>query len=281
MGSPLYMSPEQMRSTRNVDARADIWGLGVILYELLAGRVPFEASSMPELCALILTEAPRPVSAFRPDTPPELEMALSHCLEKDPTRRFSNVSELAHAIVPFGSRIGETSALRISRILGAAGMALPPAATPGRAHNGASGASTAQSWAKTGQRTGAGKSTTWMVAGGAILVVVGAVAALLFLRSSVGTSNATETTALVAPTAPASSLVRDFPGSSALALPSPAPSPMPATAAAPATDSAAPKAAPVPARPREAPARPARETAPAPAPAPLPTKKNPLNIDLK
>jgi len=287
MGSPLYMSPEQMRSTRNVDARADIWALGVILYELLAGRVPFEASSMPELCALILTEAPQPVSFFRKETPQALEIAISRCLEKDPNRRFSNVSQLAHAIVPFGSRIGETSALRISRILGAAGMTLSPP-PEGRLPEGPPGASTARSWTETGQTTRSGKSTTWIVAGGAVVAIVGVVGALVFLRGSGHTSAAAETTALVAPNAP---IVTP----STAPLPSPAPTePAPTATAstevpkiAPAPESSAssalPKPLPVSARPREAPpaARPAREPTLAPAPAPPPAKKNPLNIDLK
>ncbi|MEI9949592.1 MAG: serine/threonine-protein kinase [Pseudomonadota bacterium] len=60
MGSPLYMSPEQMSSSRNVDMRSDIWALGVILYEILTGRVPFEAETMPQLCGMILQDPTAP-----------------------------------------------------------------------------------------------------------------------------------------------------------------------------------------------------------------------------
>src|SRR4030095_5909694 len=67
MGSPLYMSPEQMRAARDVDARSDIWALGRIWHELLTGRVPFEAESMPELCARVLSDPPQPVRELRPD----------------------------------------------------------------------------------------------------------------------------------------------------------------------------------------------------------------------
>src|SRR4051812_47574365 len=76
MGSPLYMSPEQMRSTRNVDARTDIWALGVILYELLTGRAAFLADSMPELCAMILTEPPASVRSLRAEVPEGLDVAI-------------------------------------------------------------------------------------------------------------------------------------------------------------------------------------------------------------
>src|SRR5258706_9948366 len=82
MGSPLYMSPEQMASTRDVDARADIWALGVILHEIISGRLPFEADTMPQLCAMVLQEPAPPLRNFRPDVPEGLQNAILHCLEK-------------------------------------------------------------------------------------------------------------------------------------------------------------------------------------------------------
>ncbi|HWZ92808.1 MAG TPA: serine/threonine-protein kinase, partial [Polyangiaceae bacterium] len=100
MGSPLYMSPEQMSSTRNVDARTDIWALGIILYEVLSGRVPFEAETMPQLCGMILQDAPRPLRELRPDVPDGLQWVVLRCLEKNRDARFANVAELAAALVP-------------------------------------------------------------------------------------------------------------------------------------------------------------------------------------
>src|SRR5258708_36523705 len=85
MGSPLDMSPEQMRSTRDVDARADIWAMGVILYELLVAKAPFHGETMPELVLTIATEAPESLRAQRPDVPPALEAVVLRCLEKDRT----------------------------------------------------------------------------------------------------------------------------------------------------------------------------------------------------
>jgi serine/threonine-protein kinase len=118
MGSPFYMSPEQVRSTKNVDARTDVWALGVILYELLAGARPFEAETVTGLCAKIVADPPEPLRSRRPEVPLALEDVLMHCLEKDLKRRFQSVAELAAAIKPFASSEGRTSADRISRIGG-------------------------------------------------------------------------------------------------------------------------------------------------------------------
>jgi serine/threonine protein kinase len=122
MGSPLYMSPEQMSSTRNVDMRTDIWALGVILYEILTGRVPFEAETMPQLCGMILQDPPRPLRDLRPDLPDVLQAVIFRCLEKSRDRRFANVADLAAALAPFGAPSAQRSAERISRVLGAAGI---------------------------------------------------------------------------------------------------------------------------------------------------------------
>ncbi len=126
MGSPLYMSPEQMSSTRSVDMRADIWALGVILYEILTGRVPFEAETMPQLCGMILQDPPPPLRDMRPDVPDALQSVVFRCLEKNREQRFANVAELAAALAPFGAASAQRSADRISRVLGAAGIQSAP-----------------------------------------------------------------------------------------------------------------------------------------------------------
>jgi len=127
MGSPLYMSPEQMSSTRDVDRRTDIWALGVILYESLTGRVPFEAETMPQLCGMILQDPPRPIRELRPDLPDALSQVILRCLEKNRDHRFSNVAEFAHALAPFGLAAAQRSAERIGRVLSAAGFPSAPA----------------------------------------------------------------------------------------------------------------------------------------------------------
>jgi serine/threonine-protein kinase len=117
LGSPLYMSPEQMRSTRSVDARADIWALGTILHELLSGKTPFSATTMTELCSMIIQDAPPPLGTLRPDVPPPLATAVLRCLEKDPVLRYANVAELALAIADYGPSEARTSVERVMRIL--------------------------------------------------------------------------------------------------------------------------------------------------------------------
>lgn len=141
LGTPGYMAPEQLRSSKHVDARTDIWALGVILHELLTRRLAFQGSTVPEIYASILASPPDPLRSLRPDAPPQLEALILRCLEKDPARRFSNVGELAGAMIHFASPTGRISAERIGRITGVMPQANPlnnPAA-PNTAANYAGG----------------------------------------------------------------------------------------------------------------------------------------------
>lgn len=117
MGSPLYMSPEQMRSARDVDVRTDIWSIGVIMYELLTGAPPFRGESLSEICVRAASFSPPPMRNVRPDLPLELRAAILKCLEKSPNDRFGNVAELAHALLPFAPKQARTSVERITRII--------------------------------------------------------------------------------------------------------------------------------------------------------------------
>jgi eukaryotic-like serine/threonine-protein kinase len=101
LGSPLYMSPEQMQSSKSVDARSDIWSLGVVLHQLLTGKPPFEEETLPALCVAIATKAPTSLRSILPNAPPELEAIINRCLQKSPAARFQNVAELATALAPF------------------------------------------------------------------------------------------------------------------------------------------------------------------------------------
>jgi len=122
MGSPLYMSPEQMASSRDVDARTDIWAIGAILHELVTGSVPFMADTMPQLCAKILQESPVPLSEARPDAPPGLQAVVLRCLQKKTSDRYPTVAELAADLLPFAPRNGRLSVERIAKVMNAAGL---------------------------------------------------------------------------------------------------------------------------------------------------------------
>ncbi len=114
-GSPQYMSPEQMRSAKDVDTRSDIWSLGVCLYELLTGRVPFDASGVAEICAMVLKDPVPPPSQFVHGLPADLEDVVLRCLEKDANRRFQSVAELAFALQDYAADVG--SARRILHVM--------------------------------------------------------------------------------------------------------------------------------------------------------------------
>ncbi len=105
MGSPGYMSPEQVRSAKDVDARSDIWALGVVLHELLTGEPPFQAPSMADLLVEILHAPPRPLARLAPDVPPPLVDVVMRCLQKTPENRFANIAELVAALKPFRSPV--------------------------------------------------------------------------------------------------------------------------------------------------------------------------------
>ncbi len=100
-GTPLYMSPEQIRSTATVDARSDVWSLGMVLYELLASAPAFQFENVTDVCAAILEQEPRRLSDVRPEVPARLADVVARCLQKDPADRFQNVAELAIALLPF------------------------------------------------------------------------------------------------------------------------------------------------------------------------------------
>jgi serine/threonine protein kinase len=122
MGSPFYMSPEQMRSAKDVDARTDIWAMGVILYELLTGTAPFTGDTLPEVCVKIATEPPLPLPSLRPDVPDGIEEVILKCLEKDRNKRYRDLAEFATALAPFGSKRARASVERISRVIQTAGL---------------------------------------------------------------------------------------------------------------------------------------------------------------
>jgi serine/threonine-protein kinase len=137
LGSPLYMSPEQMKSSRNVDMRTDVWSLGVILYEALGGRAPFNSETLGGLMAMVMTEPHAPLENVRPDLPRDVCMLVNRCLAKDPSFRPANVAELARGLAPYCPPRALPIVERVSTVIGGAPLAAggPPAAGP-TAHTG-------------------------------------------------------------------------------------------------------------------------------------------------
>jgi serine/threonine protein kinase len=98
LGTPLYMSPEQCRGTKELDQRSDVYSLGVLLYEMLAGVPPFVSDSWGELVHMHIGVAPPPLRSRNPDLPEALEQVVARTLAKDPEARFSSMAELQHAL---------------------------------------------------------------------------------------------------------------------------------------------------------------------------------------
>lgn len=124
LGSPQYMAPEQLRNAKKVDARTDVWSVGVMLYELLTGAAPFSGSSFGELFAAILEQTPAPMRDSRPEIDPDLEAVVARCLKRDPAVRFENVAELGRALAPHAP---PRSAFCVERIIS---WLPPPPASP-------------------------------------------------------------------------------------------------------------------------------------------------------
>ncbi len=277
-GSPLYMSPEQIAKTKSVDARTDIWAMGVILYELLTGVTPFKAASMLEVVSGVLQEEPAPPRQRRPDLLPAIEAVILRCLRKNREERFQSVAELMAALraavgwpaeAPLGrgsmpsasgwTAMGaavvsppEEATTPLPRTAVVATVPLPPrplpiAETPSTT---TAGEGTTAAWGRTGKPAIARPRSRWPVAAGATLGVVGIAAAAWRL---VGTSPVTAelpapaTQAIVSPPASSEPVVP------APVLPPPAvetateklPAP-PAPSAEPATKTVAEKVTPAP-----------------------------------
>jgi eukaryotic-like serine/threonine-protein kinase len=103
LGSPAYMPPEQLRNAKSVDTRADIWSLGIVLYEMLTGAPPFDGDGVGEIFAAILEKDPPSLRTWRPELPAELDEVALKALRRKPEDRWQNVGEFAHALVPFCS----------------------------------------------------------------------------------------------------------------------------------------------------------------------------------
>jgi serine/threonine-protein kinase len=113
MGSPYYMSPEQMESARDVDGRTDIWALGILLCELVTGSVPFEGTSLLEVYRRMISSVTPAIPTSPARAPPALEEVIRKCIERRPENRYANIRDLAVALEPLGSARGAVSVERI------------------------------------------------------------------------------------------------------------------------------------------------------------------------
>jgi serine/threonine-protein kinase len=118
LGSPAYMSPEQVRSAKSVDVRTDVWAVGVILFELLTARMPFAGETVGEVFAAILEKEAPPVTRYRSDVPPELARVVEGCLRRRLGERYANASQVAEALAPFASPADAALALAIRNTIG-------------------------------------------------------------------------------------------------------------------------------------------------------------------
>ena len=125
IGSPLYMSPEQMRSARTADFRTDQWSLGVVLYRLATGHLPFDGKSLPRLCVQVLEANFIPVATRCPELPVTFAAAVERCLGRLPGDRFADIAALAEALVPFAGPRGASRAERCREILATSNPGTP------------------------------------------------------------------------------------------------------------------------------------------------------------
>lgn len=226
MGSPQYMAPEQMLSTRDVDARSDIWSLGVILYHLLTGARPFPAKTVLEIYNLIQGGAPLLRSTL-PGAPEGLENAIARCLQNDRENRYANVAELCAGLAKFGPPNADESVERCCRILHVRVPSTPPPllATPANAATAPSEAAIEPvfSAARQGGSRFASRSLMVALALGAALYVVQRARAPEAHTSPIASAHATEEKAVSAPIAAlTTTLVSPAPTASAAGAPAPA-----------------------------------------------------------
>jgi eukaryotic-like serine/threonine-protein kinase len=129
LGSPSYMSPEQIESARNADARSDIWSLGVILFRLISGKAPFTGTTLGDLIQKVMKEPLPNLRTVQPDIPAGLEDVVARCLERDRDKRIQDAVELARSLAPYAGPNAAPSLERIA-ILGPALVTAPPPERP-------------------------------------------------------------------------------------------------------------------------------------------------------
>jgi serine/threonine protein kinase len=188
MGTPSYMAPEQMEAAETVDARADIWALGTILYELLVGKPPYTGESLPQIFMKIMRSKTPKASAVRADVPSGIDAIIARCLEIDAPDRFQTVADLAWALSTVGTPHARDSTARISRVFDKQSSAHPEATPSGTLRS--TVPPPVVNVVGRGRRSGARRGARHTVAAIASAAVLGAasVFGVLALRSAVDAS---------------------------------------------------------------------------------------------
>ena len=238
MGSPSYMSPEQLKSTKEVDARSDVWSLGAVIYEALTGKRAFKGETVPQVCAMIASEEPAAPASVRSEIPPGLEQAVLRCLVKKPEER-STLVGLARALVAFAPERARVSLERVEAVMGAERS---QRSLPAIAQKPAEVARTQESWGEDKKKKRSGPSVLVLL----LVVVAGAVGVGLYsgkIDVSSITGQVRSATSAVASALPAASSVPPLASvvaplasaiSSAASALVPAPSTSPSASSAPA-----------------------------------------------
>ena len=128
MGSPSYMSPEQVRSSQDIDARTDVWAIGVILYQLLSGRLPFDADQAADVMVKVLSHDPPPLRDLRREVSEELAAVVARTLRKDPLMRYRDLGELARALRAWAPHWAASAPERVVNVLRKPAGETPPTA---------------------------------------------------------------------------------------------------------------------------------------------------------
>jgi serine/threonine-protein kinase len=260
VGSPIYSPPEQLLAAHDVDARADIWALGTILYEGLAGRPPYVGDSPMHVASRIFHESPTSLGELRPVLPADLVAAVMRCLQKQPADRFPDVKALAEALAPHAPR-ASISAERVARI-----VSTPNPGQPSPVHTAVTASATSMPAVGPASVKTPGQRRLIVIGLAAAGVVVGFV--MFYGRSS-------------APPATSAAMVGTPPAASASATGSGAASgSASATGSESAAESASGSAAATAAASATGSAT-AAASASAPRPVGVPPRKNPLSVGVK